>query len=91
MLDGQSAMRPGEAAMSRSARPQKFRRIINHACTDGIEIDVAVAVKDVAFAIDEARFITSFPQRACAAMTYVELADVLASQFLHKASDGTSC
>lgn len=48
---------------------------------DWIEINVAMAVQDVTFAVDEARSVTSFPQCAAATMPYNELTDVLAPSF----------
>ena len=63
MLDGQSVMRQNGThnEMSSRTRPRKLRRVIDYTCADGIKVDVAKAVQDVAFAVGQARFITSFP------------------------------
>jgi hypothetical protein len=77
--------------MGSSARPWKRCGIIGYTSTNGIEIDVTVTVQDVTFAVDEARFVTSFPQCATATMPYVELTDVLATELLHKTCVSANC
>ena len=78
-----------KAAMAGAARPRVGSRIVCHAGADGIELDIAVAVQHIAFAVDQAGLVAAFPQCSCALMTGVELADVIASEFLHEASDCT--
>jgi len=75
--------------MAGAAGPWEGCRIIRHAGTNGIEIDIAMAVQHIAFAVDQAGLVAPFPQCPGAPMTGVELADVAASKLLHEASDRT--
>ena len=73
--------------MAGPAGPSEGRRIVRHAGTDGIEIDIAVAVQNIAFAVDQTGLVAALPQCSVAPLTGVELADVAASEFLHQASN----
>ena len=72
-----------------AARPRVSARIIRHARTHGVEFDIPVAVQHIAFAVDQAGFVTAFPQRAGTTVASVELADVAASEFLHQACNSS--
>lgn len=70
-----------------AAGPAIRGRIIRHACPDRIELDVAVAGKNVAFAIHEARLVAPLPQSAAAPVPGIEQADVPAPESLHHPTD----
>ena len=63
--------------------------IVGHACTYRVEVDVAHATQKVIGTIDKTGFVAALPERAGAAMARIELADVLAAELLHQATDGT--
>ncbi len=78
-----------EPTMAGAARPWVGEWIIRHMSADGIELDIAVAMQKVAFAIDQACLVATFPQCSGAPVTCVELAHVATSKFLHEASKGS--
>lgn len=47
-----------------------------------------MAAQDVAFAVHEARFVTTFPQRARATVACVELPGIATAELLHQARNG---
>ena len=76
-----------KSAMAGAAGPREGCGIVRHAGSDGIEIDIAVAVQHIAFAVDQACLVAALPQCSGTPMTDIELADVAASEFLHQASN----
>lgn len=75
--------------MAGTARPGEACRIIGHAGTDGIEVDVAVAVQYIALTVDQTGLVAALPQCPGTPVTGVELADVAASELLHETRDCT--
>ena len=62
---------------------------MGHAGAEGVEFDVAVAVQDVAFAVDQACFVAAFLQCSGTRVARVELPDMTTPEFLHETSDGS--
>ena len=51
-----------KAAMAGGARPLIASRIIRHAGAYGVELNIAVAVQHIAFAVDQAGLVAAFPR-----------------------------
>lgn len=66
------------------AGPGVSRRVVGHASADRIEVDVPVAAQDIAFAVDQAGLVSTFPQRSGTLAPSVKLTDVLAPKYLHQ-------
>ena len=69
------------------ARPGMLRRRCHHRCPYGIELDIAIAAKQVGFRVDEAGLVAALPQRAAAAVSRIEGRDICSPQFSHHARD----
>ncbi len=73
--------------MAGATRPWVGGWIIRHAGTNRVEVDVTVAVRHLAFAVDQTGLVAAFPQCSGAPVTGVELSYLAAPEFLHEASD----
>jgi len=56
-------------------------------CPHGIELDIAIAAKQVRFRADEAGLVAAFPQRPAAAVSRIEGGYIRSPQVLHHACD----
>jgi hypothetical protein len=68
-------------------RPRVVGGAVGHLCSDGIELDVAVARQQIAVGVDQRGLEALFPQRTGARVACVEAADVAAADGLHHARD----
>jgi hypothetical protein len=80
-----------QSSVAWGAGPGVAGWITCHARSDRIEVDVAVATQDRGFRVDQAGFVSSFPQGIRAAVPCIELADLAASELLHHLGDGAGC
>src|SRR6185369_3246922 len=65
------------------AGPAVLVGAVHHAGADGIRLDIAAALEEVTLRVDQRRAVASFPQRARAPVSLVEIADVVAPQRMH--------
>lgn len=76
-----------KSAIVGAAGQREGCRVISHASTDGIELDLAVAVQHVPFAVDHAGLVAALAQCSGTLMTGIELADIAAYEFLDQAGN----
>lgn len=76
-------------AVGGAARPRIRFWVLDHAGSNGIEVDVSVATEDIVGAVDQAGLVAALPQGARASMAGVEESGVLSPQPVHHRRDGT--
>ena len=77
------------ACISTMARPQVVARVGDHRGTQWIQLDVAVAMQQGVAVIDEAGFVTAFPEPSCSVIAVVDVGNVAPAQRLHHSRYGT--
>ena len=71
------------------AGPRILRQMFNHVRANWIELDVAIAAKEVVFFLRQARLETSLPERAATAVVPIDVLNVaLPESFHHLARTG---
>jgi len=74
-------------AIAAKGAPVKSAWIWRDEGANGIQFNVAIATKQVGVTVDEARLVSSFPERASSVHREIEVRNVAASQLLHQASN----